>query len=42
LCLENGKSVLFEKPVTVTADEVKEVIDVAEKNKKIFYGSNEN
>jgi dihydrodiol dehydrogenase / D-xylose 1-dehydrogenase (NADP) len=36
LCLENGKSVLFEKPVTVTADEVKEVIDVAEKNKKFF------
>jgi len=36
VCLENGKGVLCEKPVAITADEIKEVIVAAEKNKVFF------
>jgi len=32
--LENGKHVLIEKPMTVTSDEGKELVDLAEKNNK--------
>lgn len=36
LCLKNGKSVLCEKPVTISEEEIKEVIEIAEKNKLFF------
>lgn len=36
LCLKNGKAVLCEKPVTMDGNEIKEVINVAEKNKMFF------
>lgn len=36
ICLQNGKGVLCEKPVTITADEVKEIIATAEENKVFF------
>lgn len=36
LCLNNGKAVLCEKPVTISEDEIKEVIRIAEKNKLFF------
>ncbi|MDD7793345.1 Gfo/Idh/MocA family protein [Clostridium sp. 'White wine YQ'] len=36
MCLENGKAVLCEKPVTISEEEVKEVIKTAEENKVFF------
>ena len=36
LCLKNGKGVLCEKPVTINANEIREVINEAEKNKVFF------
>lgn len=36
LCLENGKAVLCEKPVTMNENEIKEVIKVAKENKMFF------
>jgi dihydrodiol dehydrogenase / D-xylose 1-dehydrogenase (NADP) len=36
LCLNNGKAVLCEKPVTINAEEVKEIIETAEKNRVFF------
>lgn len=36
LCLKNGKAVLCEKPVTITENEIREVIKIAEENKLFF------
>lgn len=36
LCLNNGKSVLCEKPVTISKAEIQEVIEVAKKEKLFF------
>lgn len=36
LCLKNGKAVLCEKPVTISEEEIKEVIKVAEENNVFF------
>lgn len=36
LCLKNGKSVLCEKPVTISEKEIIEVVKTAEKNKLFF------
>lgn len=36
LCLKNGKAVLCEKPVTISEDEIKEVIKTAKENKLFF------
>ena len=36
LCLKNGKAVLCEKPVTISEEEIREVIKVAEENKVFF------
>ena len=35
-CLEHGIDVLVEKPMTVTTEEAKELIELAEKNKRIL------
>lgn len=36
LCLKNSKAVLCEKPVTISEEEIREVIKVAEENKVFF------
>lgn len=36
MCLNNGKAVLCEKPVTISENEIKEVIKAAEENKIFF------
>lgn len=36
LCLSNGKAVLCEKPVTISEDEIREVIEVAKREKLFF------
>lgn len=36
LCLNNGKSVLCEKPVTISEDEIREVIEVAKRQRLFF------
>lgn len=36
LCLKSGKAVLCEKPVTISEEEIKEVIKVAEENNQFF------
>lgn len=35
MCLENGKHVVIEKPITLTAKDAKEVLDFA-RSKKLF------